>query len=42
MKLLYENDQTKRPTANDALGLLKELQTNPNVIRTYNNLKHYL
>ena len=39
VKLLYENDQTKRPTANDALGLLKELQTNPNVIKIYYNLK---
>ena len=37
--LLYENDQTKRPTASDALNLLNELLINPNMTAFYNNLK---
>ena len=37
--LLYENDKNKRPTAAEALGMLKNLQTNPNFRANYNNLK---
>ena len=39
VSLLYEKDQTKRPTAAKALGFLKQLLTNPNVIALFNNLK---
>ena len=39
VQLLYENDQTKRPSASNALGLLKGFQTNPSIIKTYNDLK---
>ena len=41
VKLLYENDPTKRPTASNALNLLKQLQTNPNLMGINNNLFIY-
>ena len=39
VQILYENDPTKRPSAADALGLLKGLQTNPKMTEIYNKLK---
>ena len=38
VKLLYENDQQKRPTAAAALGLFNQLQNNPNAIAFYNQM----
>ena len=39
VRSLYEADQNKRPSAADALGLLKGFQNNPKVTEIYNNLK---
>ena len=39
VKSLYDIDQAKRPSAADALGLLKQLISNPEVKKKYNSLK---
>ena len=36
---LYSNNQKKRPTASDALQLLFKLQTDPNVMQIYTQIK---
>ena len=41
VKLLYEDDQTKRPTASIALSLLTQLQADPNLSVINNNLTVY-